>query len=75
MLGGERHLVFECASLAAQRTNCVKLFITTTMRPFFCAEQSLESFSVCHRLLDYDERIVIATRWHAIRLVGWLKHV
>ena len=25
---------------------------------------SLESLSLCHRLLEHDERIVIATRWH-----------
>ena len=30
----------------------------------FCTEGSPENLSLCHGLLERDERIVIATRWH-----------
>ena len=64
-LGDEMHLVFECASLAALRAKYADLFTsnTTTMRSFF-AQSNHERFLLCHRLLEYDERIVIATIWH-----------
>ena len=64
-LGDERHLVFECASLAALRAKYSDLFTatTTTMRYFFAQSDHLRVF---HYVIDCLNmlRIVIANSWH-----------
>ena len=60
-----RHLVFECASLAALQAEYADLLTATTdtMR-CFCAGGSPEGLWLCHRLLEFHQRIEFATGWH-----------
>ena len=66
-LGDERHLAFECASLAVPRAKYADLLTATAnaMRSFLAQRGHLRVLRVFHyviRLHEYDERIVIATR-------------
>ena len=62
------HLWLRCGLISY---NYADWLTVITMRSLFVQNDSPESFSPCHRLLAYDECIVIATRWH-MRSDCWL---